>query len=455
MMAHILGYTGQISEGELDTPEFAKYKPDAIVGKFGVEKQYNDALTGVDGQRQVEVDNKNRPRRKLWEKPSTPGKDLQLTVDLDLQVVAELAMEGKNGAVVAIDPRNGEVLAMVSRPAFDPNKFAAGIKRADLQELNANKDKPFLNRAIQAAQAPGSTFKPIMSLAALSTGTIDENFTVHCPGGATFYGHFYKCDEKHGAVSLHRAIAMSCDTYFYTVGNKLGIDTIAQYADMVGYGHTTGIDLPHEAAGVVPSTEWALHNYRRKWYAGETISVSIGQGAVTVTPIEMARAIAGLAMGGEWHRPRVVKEAPDKPTQWPLDPRFVKDIVDGMYGVVNEGGTGGRAWMPNVEVCGKTGTAQLASNDFISKKGNGGQDMRDNAWFVGFAPRQAPEILVVALFEHGAKGYLAAPIVRDVLSAYFDKKTRIETLRRQQNAVTARVQDVERLGLPTGGGNRP
>lgn len=450
MMAHLLGYTGAISLQELDTAEFAKYKPGDVIGKFGVERQYNDTLMGVDGQRQVEVDNRGQVRHVYaTPTPSVPGKDLRLTIDLDLQAVAELAMDGKNGAVVAMDPRSGEILAMVSRPTFDPNKFSAHISARDLKELTDNPDKPFFNRAIQAAQAPGSTFKPIMALAALETGTIDENFTVHCPGGANFYGRYYRCHLKtgHGAVSLHKGIVQSCDTYFYTVGNKMGIDDIAQYADMVGYGHATGIDLPHEAQGVVPSPAWAIHTQGRKWYAGDTISVSIGQGALTVTPLQMARAISGLAMGGVWHRPRVVKEQPDKPTEWPLNPQYVKDVVDGMYGVVNEGGTGGRAWLPNIEVCGKTGTAQVASADFVKAAG-GGRDLRDNAWFVGFAPRNAPEILVVALFEHGAEGPLAAPIVRDVMTAYFDKKARMVALRQQGAAVAAGEAAVRTLGLP-------
>jgi penicillin-binding protein 2 len=318
-----------------------------------------------------------------------------------------------------------------------------------MKELTDNPDKPFFNRAIQAAQFPGSTFKPIMALAALQTGTVDENYSVHCSGGANFYGRYYHCHLKtgHGSVNLHKAIVQSCDTYFYTVGNKMGIDNIAQYADMAGYGHLTGIDLPHEAQGVVPSPTWAIHTEGRKWYAGDTISVSIGQGALTVTPIQMARAISGIAMGGALHRPRVVKQLSDKPTSWPLNPEFVKDVVDGMYGVVNEGGTGGRAWLPNIEVCGKTGTAQLASAEYVKARG-GGRDLRDNAWFVGFAPRSAPEILVVALFEHGAEGPLAAPIVRDVLTAYFDKKARLDTLQQQGKAVAAGEAAVRRLGLP-------
>ena len=300
LAAHVIGYTGEISEQELDSPEFAKYSQGDVIGKFGIERQYNDTLMGVDGERQVVVDNRGKTREVLANKEAVPGKDLQLTLDLDLQAVAELAMEGKNGAVVALDPRTGEVLAMVSRPTFDPNKFAVRIKSSDWKEIADNPDHPLLNRAIQAQHAPGSTFKPIVALAGLETGAIDDQFTVHCAGGASFYGHYHKCWLKggHGAVSLHRGIVQSCDVYFYNVGNRTGIDKIAFYASQAGLGQKTGIDLPHEAEGVVPSSEWKIRNFREKWYAGETISVAIGQGALTVTPLQLARAYSWLINGG-------------------------------------------------------------------------------------------------------------------------------------------------------------
>lgn len=429
MMAHVIGYTGEISEDELDLAEFARYNPGDVVGKFGIERQYNDVLMGVDGQRQVVVDNRGQVRREIGIKPAVPGKDLQLTIDLDLQAVAELSMEGKNGAVVAIDPRNGEVLAMVSRPTFDPNKFAVRIKNKDWREIADNPDKPMMNRVIQEAQAPGSTFKPIMAIAALETGNIDDSYTVHCPGGATFYGRYYRCHQKggHGTVQLHKGIVMSCDVFFYHVGNKMGIDPISFYGDLVGYGHATGIDLPHELAGTMPSRQWKQRTFHQPWYAGEVISVSIGQGALTVTPLEMARAIGGLSVDGVWHRPHLTKAGGEneKPTEWHLDPDHLKSVIDGMFGVVNEGGgTGVRARLPNVEVCGKTGTAQVASAEFVKSRGSD-KNLKDNAWFVGFAPRAAPEIVVVALYEHGGESYLAVPIVRDVLKAYFDKKSRL------------------------------
>ena len=349
--------------------------------------------------------------------------------------------------MIALDPNTGEVLAMVSRPTFDPNRFAK-----DFKKINSNPDHPLLNRAIQDAQAPGSTFKPIMAIAGLETGTIDDQWTVHCPGGATFYGRYFKCHLKtgHGTVSLHRGIVDSCDVYFYNVGNKLGIDNIAYYGDLIGYGKLTGIDLPGERTGVMPSAQWKMRTQRQKWYAGETISLSIGQGALTVTPLQLARAFAGLALGGTWRRPHLTRDggANDKPVQWPLDPKNVKDVVSGMYGVVNEGGgTGVRAAIPGLAVCGKTGTAQVASNDFVKAHGHEGQDLKDNVWFVGFAPCEKPEIVVTAFFEHGFESKYACPIVRDVIKAYFDKKARNAMLQQQRNALAINLESVSSLGL--------
>ncbi|MBI2680008.1 MAG: penicillin-binding protein 2 [Candidatus Solibacter usitatus] len=422
--AHVIGYTGEVSEAELDLPEFARYNTGDVIGKFGIERQYNDTLMGVDGQRQVVVDNRGREREVIGIKEAIPGKNLQLTIDLDLQAVAELAMEGRKGAVVALDPRTGEVLAMVSRPIFDPNKFSVRIKTADWKSIIDDPDHPLLNRAIQAQFAPGSTFKPIMAIAGLETGTIDDTTSFFCGGGASFYGHFHKCHLKggHGTVALHKGIVNSCDVFFYNVGNRMDIDDIAYYADNAGLGQKTGVDLPHEAEGIVPSTKWKIRMFRQKWYQGENISVAIGQGALTVTPIQLARAIGGLAMGGVWHRPHLVKNQPDKPHELELDPENVEKVISGMCGVVNEaGGTGVRAHLAGVEVCGKTGTAQLTSNEYAKSRGI---KIKDNAWFVGFAPRKDPEIVVVALFEGGEHGQLAAPIVRDVIKAYFDKKAR-------------------------------
>lgn len=429
LAAHVIGYVGEVSDQELNTTEFAKYSQGDKIGKEGLERQYNDLLMGVNGQRRVVVDSMGREHHETKDlefTDFTPGQNLQLTLDLDLQAVAELSMEGRRGAVVALDPRNGEVLAMVSRPAFDPNLFTRRISKSDWKELTDNPDNPLMNRAIQAQFAPGSTFKTIVSIAGLETGLLEPSTTVHCPGGATFYGHFFKCDEVHGTVDLHQAIVHSCDTFFFTVGNHIGIDRIAEYAELAGIGKKTGIDLPNEKEGLMPSPHWKLRAQREKWYAGETISVAIGQGAVTVTPIQLASVIGGLVSGGVWYKPHLVKNARiDPPRRADFRPENVATIVSGMCGVVNEGGTGASAAIPGIEICGKTGTAQRISNELAKSNKALGLAMRDNGWFVGFAPRENPEIVVVALWEGGGKGAYSAPIVRDVIKAYFDKKIRL------------------------------
>jgi len=329
--------------------------------------------------------------------------------------------------VVALDPRNGEILTMVSRPSYDPNMFTARVRPSDLKALNDDPNHPFLNRAIQAQFAPGSTFKPIVALSGLESGLIDDNTSVNCGGGAMWFGYFRKCHSRHGFTELHRGIVQSCDVYFYNAGNRIGIDKIAEYAKMAGLGKKTGVDLPSEAEGLMPSSQWKVRAMREKWYAGDTISVAIGQGYVTVTPIQLASAIGGLATGGAWYRPHLVKEATrnEAPRRGELHPENVAKVVAGMYGVVNEGGTGGSAMIPGIEMCGKTGTAQRISNELAKSNKAVAQEMKDNAWFVGFAPRENPEIVVAVLFEAGEHGNFAAPIARDVIKAYYDKKARL------------------------------
>ena len=435
--AHVLGYTGEVSERELDTVEFARYRPGDVIGKAGLEKQYNDLLMGVDGQRRVIVDYNGNERELLDKKEPQPGRSIQLTLDLDLQAVAELALRDRRGAVVAIDPRSGEVLAMVSGPSYDPNRFAGRIRRKDWDEIRNNPDNPLFNRAVQAALAPGSTFKPIMALAGLETGTIGPDAKAFCRGGGTYYGSFRKCHSTHGEVDFTRAIQASCDVFFYELGDRLRIDRIADYAQMAGLGRRTGIDLPSEADGIVPSTRWKVRTFRKRWFVGETISVAIGQGALIVTPLQLAHAIGGMAMGGVWHEPHLLKQvmgeaapAPKPSRKVAIDPANLGHVLTGMSAVVNlPGGTAHGAMLQNVEMCGKTGTAQLMSNalaqarrEAIKRGVTGLAPVEDNAWFVGFAPRQNPEIVVAALYEGGAHGDRAAPIVRDVIKAYFDKK---------------------------------
>ena len=357
-------------------------------------------------------------------KEAKPGKNLQLTIDLDLQVVAELAMEGKMGAVVALDPRNGEILAMVSRPAFDPNKFAVRIQSADWKSLTSDPDNPLLNRAIQAQLAPGSTFKPLMALAGLETGAIDDSFTAHCGGAATFYGHLYHCWHTHGSVQLHYGIVQSCDVYFYNVGNRMGIDNIALYAEEAGFGQRTGVDLPGEAEGIVPSSQWKIRNFREKWYAGETISVSIGQGALTVTPIQLAHAHRRHRHGRRLAPAAPGEGSEEKPREAKLDPANVQKVVDGMYGVVNEGGTGVRAQLPGIEVCGKTGSAQVVSNELA--KGRGKTETRRTT--VGLSPSRSATIRRSWWRCYSSVESMECwprPMARDVIKAYYDKKARL------------------------------
>lgn len=427
LLAHVIGYVGEVTERELDSPDYARYNQGDVIGKQGIERYYNDQLMGTDGQRQVVVDKLGNERQLIGYKDPIAGRSIQLTIDLDLQAVAEMALGTRRGAVVALDPRTGEVLAMASRPAFDPNKFAGRILKKDWDEINNNPDKPMFNRAIQSNLSPGSTFKPLMALAGLEAGVVDAYTTVNCAGGANYFGNYFKCSARsgHGAISLNRAIAKSCNVYFYYVGNKLGIDRIAAIGDLAGLGKPTGIDLPFENRGLLPSAKWKSQVMRQRWFAGETISTVIGQGDLTVTPLQLAHMTGGIAVGGIWHKPHL-KTDPAKAAEtvrgnFNMD--NVGQVIYGMYNVVNGGGTAPQARIPGFEVCGKTGTAQLASNKFL-KGTAAGRAMKDNAWFVGFAPRTNPEIVVAALFEGGEHGYNAAPIVRNVMKAYFDKRSR-------------------------------
>src|ERR1700730_9207559 len=278
--AHLIGYVGEVSEQMLDDPRYAFYSPGDVVGRSGIEQTYDSILRGVDGSRDVIVNSHGKELGHLGQELAIPGKDLRLTIDLDIQMAAEKALEGKIGAIVAMDPHTGEILAMASRPTFDPNQFAVRLTKSYWNEILNNPDHPLLNKTIQAQLAPGSTFKIIMSVAGLQE-YVAQDMHVQCNGGAEFYGHFSACYPHRGAVAINNAIPYSCDTFYYTLANRLGIDTIAKYATSVGIGQKTGIDLPDEVAGTMPSTAWKLKTQHEKWYAGEVISVGIGQGAVT------------------------------------------------------------------------------------------------------------------------------------------------------------------------------
>jgi penicillin-binding protein 2 len=442
-LAHLVGYVGEVSEDMLNQPQFELYNPGDVVGKSGVELEYNQLLMGTNGSRQVVVNSHGKEvGEALEEKPAVPGKPLKLTIDVDLQIAAEEAMEGKNGALVAMDPHTGEILAMASRPTFDPNDFAIRIGRADWEKLVNDPDKPLLNKAIQAQLAPGSTFKLIMATAGLQEG-IAQNMHVICNGGAEFYGRYFKCwisarHQVHGDVDITKGIYQSCDVFFYTLAEKLGIGRIAKYATDFGLGQKTGIDLPDEVTGVMPSEEWKLRNFRQKWFPGETISVGIGQGAVAVTPIQLARAIGAIASAGRMVRPHVTdprdlppnivpaSRIPDELTV-PLNPQNWTIITDAMADVVSPLGTAGLSHIEGVDFAGKTGTAQTISNTAKAKLANGKSRFRDNAWFVGVEPRRNPEIVVCVLMEAGDEGYLAARVAAQVVKFYAEKQRRQPT----------------------------
>ncbi len=425
-LAHTSGYVGEVSAQQVQSSN-GRYRPGDIVGKSGLERQYNDVLSGTDGLRRVIVNSVGKEVGRLEQKEAIPGKQIQLTIDYDLQVVVEQALAGRKGAVIALDPRTGEVLAMTSRPAPDPNLFAVRVPREEWKRLNEDPDRPLLDRTIQAQLAPGSVFKVIMATAMLESKAIPEEFSVFCTGTTDFYGRVFHCWQKHGhgQVSLHKAVVQSCDVFFYNVGKRLGIDRIAYYASQLGLGRKTGIDLPGEEAGLMPSEEWKQRLFHQKWYPGETISVAIGQGAVVATPLQIAHTVGGIATGGIFKQPHLLmtsKPAPE--VRFPLSEDTTEKVTQAMFGVVNEGGTAAGVRLEGIELCGKTGSAQVISAEGLKRAGRQ-RRFSDNAWFVGYAPRRNPEIVVAVLVEGGEHGAsAAAPVARDVIKAYYDKKTK-------------------------------
>jgi penicillin-binding protein 2 len=436
-MAHASGYVGEVSEQQIEASN-DKLRPGDLAGKSGLEREYNDILTGTDGMRRVIVNSVGKEVKELGrlaEQEPIPGKQIQLTIDYDLQQVAEQSLGQRPGAVVALDPRSGEVLAMVSRPTPDPNDFAIRIPAEEWKKLNEDPLHPLLNRAIQAQLAPGSVFKIVTATAMLEDHVPEETFTTFCPGYGTFFGRQYHCwafyskkgERSHGVLNLHGAILKSCDVFFYNVGMRLGIDRLAYYAMKLGVGRRTGIDLPSEEPGLMPTQEWVERTFHRKWYAGEVISVATGQGAVTTTPLQLARMIGGVASGGVFKQPHMLKDAPNVGEErFHISESTVEKVTDAMYGVINEpGGTGAQLRLTGIELSGKSGTAQVIGYEKMNLVKKGSQ-FADNAWFVGYAPKRDPEICVAVLVqesgEHG--GEAAGPVVRDIVKAYYDKKAK-------------------------------
>lgn len=433
--AHLFGYVGEVSDAQLASAEFDGVRSGAVVGKSGIESTYNALLMGKDGARQVVVDAIGREVDTMGETAPAEGRQLKLTLDYDLQEAAEAAFKvaGFDGAAVVLDPRSGEILSLVSLPAYDPNAFAMGIDSATWTGLNDDTRRPLNNRALQGRYSPGSTFKIAMAVAALEEGVVDADERVTCNGGGTFYGRFYQCWGTHGSVDMREALERSCNTYFYTLGQKMEVDQIHKWATALGLGVMSGIDLPHEVQGLVPSTAWKREARGEPWYPGETISVAIGQGAVGVTPLSLAVMMATVVNGGTRVTPHLLKavndgdgwvpaQPPGPRSQVQLSPETLRVVTDGLWRVVNGQGTGGRGRIEGRDVIGKTGTAQVISLKGRAAIGETDPEFFNHGWFVFAAPAHAPEIAGVVFGEHNEHGSLSAPIAKHVMETYFAKQ---------------------------------
>ncbi len=432
--AHVLGYVGEVSESELAAAGDERVGMGDIVGKYGLENVLDGAIRGLNGGRYVEVDASGRDKRMVNEVSPVTGATVRTTLDLDLQNAAAAAMEGKAGAVIAMNPKKGDILVFLSAPAFDPNVFSRGILKEEWKALIEDPRKPMQNKGLQGTYAPGSTVKPFVALAALENGLQDPAAKVGCGGSYTLGNRSFRCwkEKGHGPVDMYRAIVQSCDVYFYRLGVKVGPDRIAAVEKGAGMGVLSGIGLPGERKGLVPDTAWKQETGKGKWMDVESLLVGIGQGAIHVTPLGMMSGYSALATGGLVMRPRLVtrvasgegrgEEIPpevERRNGWSSG--NVAFIRRALSGVVNDYGTGGSVKLPGIEVGGKTGTAQVAAvKGKMIKSEHLPYNIRDHAWFVGFAPVGDPEICVVAMVEHGGHGAsAAAPIVRAVMEAYF------------------------------------
>lgn len=420
--AHLVGYLGKQNQSQSTRSEFKDFPPDAFIGQWGIEKLYDKHLRGIPGEKIIEIDALGKELRLLQEISPVKGEDLKLSIDINLQKEAEEAFGERTGALVALKPDSGEVLALVSKPSFDPNMFTHGINQKQWQDLIKNARQPLLNRALQSQYPPGSTFKIITAIAGLETGVIDSTTQVTCNGGIAYGRWRFGCWNKHGhgTVSLHRALVESCDIYFYEVGRRLGIDRLASYAKALGLGTEVGIPLVSERTGLMPDTKWKLEKKKQQWYLGETLNASIGQGYVAATPFQMAQLISSIANGGNIYTPSLLmlSNNPEPVKKLDLNPSNLDTVKSALLGVVNErGGTGLLASSQLTEISGKTGTSQVIGLKKASKYLK--EAHRDHAWFVSFAPYEKPEIALSVMVEHGGHGgSAAAPIAKRAIEAY-------------------------------------
>jgi penicillin-binding protein 2 len=434
--AHLLGYIGEANPKELQRRENAELRMGDQIGKFGVEKSMEDYLRGERGGRQVEVNANGQVVRVLHTVHARSGHNLFLTIDRTLQKRAEELFVGEAGAVVAVDPTNGEILALASSPSFDQNDFITGLSTEKWRALIENPDRPLNNKAIQGEYPPASTYKIITALAGLQEGVITPDETLFCPGHYRFGNRTYRCWRRggHGRVDLIQAIARSCDVYFYQVGQRLGIDRLAFYASAAGLGKRTGIALDHESRGLVPTAAWKKKRTGIAWQEGETLSVAIGQGFNLATPLQMAMFAAAVANGGKRYQPLLVKQIaiPEAASPSERPPRMVGHlpvsdtnlalVKQGMWEVVQgERGTARIARLKQIDISGKTGTAQVVSLDHLEKEtvDKDARRYKDHAWFIAYAPSEAPRIAIAVIVEHGEHGSsAAAPIARELVRTY-------------------------------------
>jgi len=421
--AHVLGYLGEVDAADLARPD-SPYRAGEWIGRRGIERAYEPQLRGLSGERVVVVDSRGLQVEEYGRRLGRPGSDLHLTLDAALQSEAERQLTDKVGAIVALDPRDGAVRALVSSPAYDPNLFARKLAAEDWRALVEDPHHPLQNRALSSAYSPGSVFKVVVAAAGLAEGIVTPSTTEYCPGAANYYGRTFHCWRPggHGRMDLESAIQNSCDVYFYALGQKLGIERIARYARMFDLGRPTGIDLGGERSGLVPDEAWSEKARRHPWYPGETISVAIGQGALLVTPLQMATMMAAIANGGLLVRPHVAENtALPPPQRLPLSAAVLDPIRRGLWRVVNApGGTGAVARVPGLEIAGKTGTTQVASQEAYSDSSKLPWELRNHAWFASYAPAASPELVIVVFIEHGGKGSgAAAPVARALMERYF------------------------------------
>ncbi len=434
--AHLMGYVGEVTAEQVRRAEGGDQEllPGDLVGKAGLELYYNPALQGANGLKKMVVNSLGREIREHDRQPPLQGCTMRLTIDRDLQAATEEAFGDETGAAIFLDPNSGRILALVSRPVFDPNKFAVRLSGEFWSSIISNPEHPLQNRAIQSKYPPGSAFKIIMATAGLEEGVITPATARTCIGHARIYNHTFRCWRAggHGTVALKEAIHKSCNVYFYHLGAQLGIDTIHKWADRFGLGSKTGIDLVPETPGTIPSVAWKRKTFNQPWYPGETISIAIGQGYLEVTPVQLAVAMAAVANGGTRYRPYLVEEivgregwpaAPEPLGELGVRPSTIEVLKEALWMVVNvDGGTARRARVKDFDVCGKTSTAQIHKASAGVKPKDLPREMRDHAWFSGFAPRDNPEIAYCVFIEHGGHGGdTAAPVVQKVLEVYRDK----------------------------------